>query len=190
MLIVAGGSKYSYFGHPEWAEYAPEIKSLERALDVRHRILRAFEAAELETDHARRAEWLTFVVVGAGPTGVEMAGQIAELARDTLPRDYRAMDTGEGRILLVEGGDRVLAAFPPDLSASAVRQLEGLGVTSMVDGMVVDIDADGVELKAPDGTTRARRRAHRRSGPRASPRRASPGAWRRPRARRPIAPGG
>jgi len=154
MLIVAAGSKYSYFGHPEWAEYAPEIKSLERALDVRHRILRAFEAAELETDHERRAEWLTFVVVGAGPTGVEMAGQISEIARDTLPRDYRAMNTGDGTILLVEAGDRVLAAFPPDLSESAVRQLKGLGVTSVVNEMVVDIDAAGVELKAPDGTTR------------------------------------
>jgi NADH dehydrogenase len=154
MLIVAGGSKYSYFGHPEWAEYAPEIKSLERALDVRYRILRAFEAAELESDHAKRAEWLTFVVVGAGPTGVEMAGQIAELARDTLPPDYRAMNTGDGRILLVEAGDRVLAGFPPDLSESAVRQLEGLGVTAVVDEMVVGIDAAGVELKALDGTTR------------------------------------
>jgi NADH dehydrogenase len=154
MLIVAGGSKYSYFGHPEWAEYAPEIKTLESALEVRHRILRAFEAAELETDQARRAEWLTFVVVGAGPTGVEMAGQISEIARDTLPRDYRAMNTGDGRILLVEAGDRVLAAFPPDLSDSAVRQLEGLGVTSLVDEMVVGIDAAGVELKAPDGSTR------------------------------------
>jgi NADH:ubiquinone reductase (H+-translocating) len=153
-LIAAGGSKYSYFGHPQWAQHAPEIKSLERAIDVRTRILRAFEAAELETDHQRRAEWLTFVVVGAGPTGVEMAGQIAEIARDTLPRDYRSVDTGEGRILLVEAGDRVLSAFPPDLSASAVRQLEGLGVTAMVDGMVVDIDADGVELKRRDGTTR------------------------------------
>jgi NADH dehydrogenase len=154
MLIVAGGSKYSYFGHPEWAEYAPEIKTLESALEVRHRILRAFEAAELETDQARRAEWLTFVVVGAGPTGVEMAGQISEIARDTLPRDYRAMNTGDGRILLVEAGDRVLAAFPPDLSDSAVRQLEGLGVTSLVDEMVVGIDAAGVELKALDGSTR------------------------------------
>ncbi len=154
MLIVAGGSKYSYFGHPEWADYAPEIKSLERALDVRYRILRAFEAAELETDHERRAEWLTFVVVGAGPTGVEMAGQISELARDTLPSDYRAMNTGDGRILLVEAGDRVLAAFPPDLSDSAVRQLDNLGVTSLVNEMVVDIDDAGVQLKAPDGTTR------------------------------------
>jgi NADH dehydrogenase len=154
MLIVAGGSKYSYFGHPDWAGHAPEIKSLERALDVRYRILRAFEAAELESDHERRAQWLTFVVVGAGPTGAEMAGQIAELARDTLPRDYRAMNTGDGQILLVEAGDRVLATFPPDLSESAVRQLDHLGVTSLVNQMVVDIDAAGVELKTPDGTTR------------------------------------
>jgi len=153
-LIVAGGSKYSYFGNPHWAEHAPEIKSLERALEVRYRILRAFEAAELETDPARRAEWLTFVVVGAGPTGAEMAGQIAELARDTLPSNFRAMDPGAGQILLVEAGDRVLAAFPPDLSASAVRQLDNLGVTSVVNEMVVDIEKAGVELQAPDGTTR------------------------------------
>jgi NADH dehydrogenase len=152
-LIAAGGSKYSYFGHPEWAEYAPEIKSLERALEVRTRVLRAFEAAELETDHAKRAEWLTFVVVGAGPTGVEMAGQIAELARDTLPRDYRSVDTGEGHILLVEAGARVLAAFPPDLSESATRQLDNLGVDSMVDWKVVGIDEEGVTLEAPDGAT-------------------------------------
>ena len=89
-LIVAAGSKYSYFGHDEWVEHAPEVKSLESALDVRRRVLQAFEAAELEEDPERRASWLTFAVVGAGPTGVEMAGQIAELARDALPRDFRA----------------------------------------------------------------------------------------------------
>jgi NADH dehydrogenase len=150
-LIVSAGSKYSYFGHAEWAEFAPEVKSLERALDVRRRILRAFEAAELEEDPRKRAEWLTFAVVGAGPTGVEMAGQIAELARDALPRDFRAMDPAAGRILLVEAGPRVLAGFPPDLSDSAERQLDGLGVTSMVDSMVVGIDEDGVELESPDG---------------------------------------
>ena len=125
MLIVAGGSKYSYFGHPEWAEYAPEIKSLERALDVRYRILRAFEAAELETDHERRAEWLTFVVVGAGPTGVEMAGQIAELARDTLPRDYRAIDTGRGPDPARRGGRpraRRLPARPVRERGAPARQ--------------------------------------------------------------------
>ena len=115
-LIVSAGSKYSYFGHPEWAAFAPEVKSLERALDVRRRILSAFEAAEMESDPVKRAKWLTFAVVGAGPTGVEMAGQIAELARDALPRDFRAMDPAAGRILLVEAGPRVLAAFPPDLS--------------------------------------------------------------------------
>ena len=150
-LIVAAGSKYSYFGHPEWAAVAPEVKSLERALDVRRRILAAFEAAEMETDPEKRARWLTFAVVGAGPTGVEMAGQIAELARDALPRDFRAMDPSSGRILLIEAGPRVLAAFPPDLSESAERQLDGLGVTSMVNSMVVGIDEDGVELESPGG---------------------------------------
>jgi NADH dehydrogenase len=152
-LIVAGGSKYSYFGNPEWAALAPEVKSLESALDVRRRILAAFEAAELETDHERRASWLTFAVVGAGPTGVEMAGQIAEIARDTLPKDFRSVDTAEGRILLIEAGPRVLAAFPPDLSESAERQLEHLGVTSMVDAKVVGIDEEGVELETPGGAT-------------------------------------
>jgi NADH:ubiquinone reductase (H+-translocating) len=153
-LLVAAGSKYSYFGHDEWETYAQEIKSLEHAIEVRGQILAAFEAAELETDPAKRAEWLTFAVVGAGPTGVEMAGQIAELARDTLPRDFRAMDPTTGRILLVEAGPRVLAAFPPDLSASAERQLDHLGVTSMLDSMVVGIDDTGIELELPGGERR------------------------------------
>jgi NADH:ubiquinone reductase (H+-translocating) len=153
-LIVAAGSKYSYFGHPEWASLAPEVKSLERALEVRGRILAAFEAAELEDDPEKRAEWLTFAVVGAGPTGVEMAGQIAELARDTLPRDFRAADPSAGRILLIEGGPRVLPAFPPDLSESAERQLDRLGVTTMTNALVVGIDDDGVELEAPGGERR------------------------------------
>jgi NADH dehydrogenase len=153
-LIVAGGSKYSYFGNPEWAALAPEVKSLESALEVRRRILEAFEAAELEPHPERRADWLTFAVVGAGPTGAEMAGQIAEIARDTLPKDFRSIDTSQGRILLVEAGPRILAGFPPDLSQSAERQLAHLGVTSMVDAKVVGIDEDGVELEAPDGTRR------------------------------------
>ena len=117
MLVVAGGSAYSYFGHDEWAPYAPELKSLEGALDLRARLLTAFEAAEVETDAERRRAWLTFVVVGAGPTGVEMAGQIAEIARDTLRRDFRAIDTRAARVLLIEAGDRVLATFPEGLSA-------------------------------------------------------------------------
>src|SRR5918911_1730779 len=98
-LIVAAGSQYSYFGHDEWRPLAPDVKTLENALEVRRRILLAFEAAELEPDAARRAEWLTFVVVGAGPTGVELAGQIAEIARDTLRRDFRSINPREARIL-------------------------------------------------------------------------------------------
>ena len=116
MLAVAGGSRYSYFGHDDWAPHAPELKTLDGALDLRDRILSAFEAAEVEDDPAERQAWLTFVVVGAGPTGVEMAGQIAELARDALPAEYRHVDTRAARVLLVEAGDRVLSAFSPSLS--------------------------------------------------------------------------
>ena len=150
-LVVAGGARYSYFGHDDWAAYAPELKSLEGALDLRDRILRAFEAAEVEQDAAERAAWLTFVVVGAGPTGVEMAGQIAELGKDVLHREYRAMDTRETRVLLVEATGRVLGAFPPSLSASGERQLRSLGVTPLLETTVVGIDATSVEVEAADG---------------------------------------
>jgi NADH dehydrogenase len=153
-LIVAGGSAYSYFGHDDWREAAPEVKSLESALDVRRRILQAFEAAELETDAERRAAWLTFVVVGAGPTGVEIAGQIAELARDTLPRDFRTVDPRQGEVLLVEQADRVLTAFPPKLSTRAQRALERLGVTPLLGHMVVGVDGDGVTVDGADGSRR------------------------------------
>ena len=122
-LIVAGGSSYSYFGHDEWRPYAPELKSLEGALDIRSRILSAFEEAEAASDEPVRRGWLTFVVVGAGPTGVEMAGQIAELARDTLRRDFRAVDTRTARVLLVETADRVLTGFPESLSRNAAAAL-------------------------------------------------------------------
>src|SRR3954464_6034442 len=122
-LIVAGGSRFSYFGHAEWRVAAPEVKSLESALAVRARLLAAFEAAELDDDEARRRAWLTFVVVGAGPPGVEIAGQIAELARDTLRRDFRSIDPRHARVLLVEAADRVLTAFPPSLSRRAARPL-------------------------------------------------------------------
>jgi NADH dehydrogenase len=152
-LILAGGSRYSYFGHDEWQEYAAEVKSLESATMVRGRILSAFEAAELEPDPERRASWLTFVVVGAGPTGVEMSGQIAELARDTLRHDFRSIDPGTGRILLVEGGDRVLASFPASLSARAERSLRRLGVTPMLGRLVVGVDGEGVTVQAPEGGT-------------------------------------
>jgi NADH dehydrogenase len=149
-LIVSGGSHYSYFGHDEWREHAAEVKSLESALTVRGHLLAAFEAAEAEPDPARRAAWLTFVVVGAGPTGVEMAGQIAELARDTLTSDFRSIDPRTGRILLVEAAERVLTSFPPSLSGRAERSLRRLGVTPMLRRTVVGIDGDGVEIRSSD----------------------------------------
>jgi NADH:quinone reductase (non-electrogenic) len=152
-LIVAAGSSYSYFGHDEWRPFALEVKSLASALQVRSRILEAFEGAELDTDPEARAIWLTFVVVGAGPTGVEMAGQIAELARDTLRGDFRAIDPSVGRVLLVEVGDRILPGFPPSLSKRAAWSLEQIGVTPLVRHAVVDIDPDGVAVQCPDGTT-------------------------------------
>jgi NADH dehydrogenase len=152
-LIVAGGSRYSYFGHDEWGEFATEVKSLESALTTRRRILSAFEAAELEPDPERRASWLTFVVVGAGPTGVEMAGQIAELARDTLSRDFKRADPRTGRILLIEAVDRVLTSFPPSLSARAQRSLERLGVTPLLGRTVVAVDEAGVTVEAGSGET-------------------------------------
>jgi NADH:quinone reductase (non-electrogenic) len=153
-LIVAGGSHYSYFGHDEWSAHAAEVKSLDSALTVRSRILAAFEAAELERDPERRAEWLTFAVVGAGPTGVEMAGQIAELARDTLRGDFRSADPGSGRILLIEIADRVLTGFPASLSAKAERSLRRLGVTPVLGATVVDIDETGVTVEQADRSTR------------------------------------
>ena len=152
-LIVAGGSYYSYFGHDEWRPLAPDVKSLEGALEVRRRILTAFEAAEYEPDPGRRAAWLTFVVVGAGPTGVELAGQIAEIARDTLRRDFRSIDTRSARVLLVEMADRVLPAFSPRLSQRAAQALERLGVTPVTEHKVVDISAESVTLEAASGAS-------------------------------------
>jgi NADH:ubiquinone reductase (H+-translocating) len=153
-LIVAGGSHYSYFGHDEWSAYAAEVKSLESALTVRGRLLAAFEAAELERDPERRREWLTFAVVGAGPTGVEMAGQIGELALDTLRREFRTADPSSGRILLIEAADRVLTGFPPSLSAKAERSLRRLGVTPLLDSTVVDVDESGVTIRGAGDATR------------------------------------
>jgi NADH:ubiquinone reductase (H+-translocating) len=150
-LIVAGGSHYSYFGHEKWQMFAAEVKSIESALAVRSRLLAAFEAAEAEPNAVVRGEWLTFVVVGAGPTGVEMAGQIAELARDTLRRDFRTIDPRRARILLVEAADRVLMSFPPSLSAKAERSLQRLGVTVLTGRTVIEIDAAGVTLDRRDG---------------------------------------
>lgn len=151
-LVVAAGSAYSYFGHEEWREIAAEVKSLESALAVRSRVLEAFERAELSEDEAIDLAELTFVVVGAGPTGVEMAGQIAELARDTLRQDFRSVDPTHARILLVEAADRVLGSFPPSLSARATEALERLGVTVMLNQMVTGIDRLEVTLRAGDGS--------------------------------------
>jgi NADH dehydrogenase len=151
-LVVAGGSSYAYFGHDEWRPSVLEVKSLESALRTRARILEAFEAAELETDREAQASWLTFVVVGAGPTGVEMAGQIGELARDTLPSEFRRSDPRSGRVLLVEMADRVLTTFPESLSRSAKASLEQLGVTPLLKTAVVGIEPGSVEIQAADGT--------------------------------------
>jgi NADH dehydrogenase len=153
-LIVAAGSHYTYFGHDDWRPFAPDIKSLESTVEVRRRILTAFEAAEAEPDPERRAAWLTFVVVGGGPTGVELAGQIAEIAGDTLRREFRAIDPREARILLVEMAERILPPFPPRLSASAARALEQLGVTPLAGHEVLDIDEGSVTLREPSGSTR------------------------------------
>ena len=145
-LLIALGATHAYFGHPEWAEHAPGLKTLDDALLMRRRILSAFEAAEREDDPARRAAWLNFVVIGAGPTGVELAGTLAEIARHTLPREFRRADPHSAGIHLVEAGPKVLAAMPDDLSASARRQLEQLGVSVHTGHAVTAIDADGVQI--------------------------------------------
>jgi NADH:ubiquinone reductase (H+-translocating) len=150
-LIVAGGSQYSYFGHDEWSDFAHEIKSLESTLAVRSQILSAFEAADAEADPEKREAWLTFVVVGGGPTGVEMAGQIGELARDTLRRDFSAIDTRTCRILLIEAADRLLTAFPSSLSEKAARSLRRLGVTPMLNSTAVAVDRSGVTMEDSSG---------------------------------------
>jgi NADH dehydrogenase len=151
-LVVAAGSAYSYFGHEQWREVAAEVKSLESALAVRSRLLAAFERAELSEDPVIDSAELTFVVVGAGPTGVEMAGQIAELARDTLRQDFRSIDPAHARILLVEAADRVLGSFPASLSTRAARALARLGVTVMLDRTVIGVTPTEVTLRATDGS--------------------------------------
>jgi NADH dehydrogenase len=147
-LIVATGATHSYFGHDGWAPHAPGLKTLEDALEIRRRVLLAFERAEREPDAAGRAPWLTFVVIGGGPTGVELAGTFAEIARHTLHGEFRNFDPRKARIVLVEAGDRILAAYPPDLSDKARLQLERLGVTVWLGRPVTGIDARGVQLGA------------------------------------------
>ncbi len=150
-LIVATGAHHTYFDHPEWASIAPGLKSIEDATEIRRRILIAFEAAEREADPDRRRAWMSFVLVGGGPTGVELAGALGEIAHDTLKRDFRSIRPGEARIILVEAIDRILPPYPPGRSASAKRQLEHLGVEVRTDTRVVDLDEDGVRVIGPDG---------------------------------------
>jgi NADH dehydrogenase len=145
-LILAAGTTHSYFGHDEWAPYAPGLKTLEDAIEIRRRVLLAFEHAERERDPVKRAAWLTFVVVGGGATGVELAGTFAEIARHTLRGEFRRIDPHTARVMLVEGASRVLPPYPPELSAKAQLALERLGVTVWPGRLVTGIDADGVTL--------------------------------------------
>jgi len=145
-LILATGATHSYFGNDAWAKHAPGLKTLDDALEIRRRILLAFERAEREADPARREKWLTFVVIGAGATGVELAGTLAEIARRTLRGEFRRFDPRDARIVLVEGADRVLPAYPPDLSEKARIQLERLGVTVWLGRRVTGVDEGGVQL--------------------------------------------
>ena len=150
-LVVATGAQHQYFGHDEWEPFAPGLKTLEDATNIRCRILSAFEAAELEDDPELRQEWMTFVIVGGGPTGVELAGAIGELAQHILKRDFRRISTPQARIVLVDGGDRILATFPPSLSVSAEQSLAKLGVTVHTGTVVTDVRADHVATRC--GTT-------------------------------------
>jgi NADH dehydrogenase len=145
-LILATGSRHSYFGHDEWEKLAPGLKSLEDAVEIRRRLLLAFEYAEKITDEAAKAAAMTFVVIGGGPTGVEMAGAIAEIARYTLAKDFRHIDPASARVILVEGDSRVLSNFPEDLSQSAMKQLEKLGVEVRTGVHAKNLTDAGVEV--------------------------------------------
>jgi NADH:ubiquinone reductase (H+-translocating) len=147
-LILAAGAEPSYFGHDEWAAHAPGLKTLEDGTEIRRRIYLAFEAAEREPDPARRAEWLTFAVVGAGPTGVELAGAIVEIARHTLRQEFRAMDPAAARVVLLDAAERVLPVYPPDLSDKCARSLARLGVEVRTGTRIEHIDAEGVRVRA------------------------------------------
>lgn len=152
-LIVAAGVRQSYFGHDEFAQFAPGMKTLDDALDIRRRLYRAFEMAESATDAVERQEWLTFALVGAGPTGVELAGQIREIAGHTLDREFRAADSAQARVLLFEGADAVLAAFGPTLASRTARTLQDLGVEVHLGSMVTGVDERGLTVRDSDGRT-------------------------------------
>src|SRR2546425_9018089 len=145
-LIVAAGSQTSYFGHNQWQEWAPGMKSVEEATAIRHKILYALEFAERLSDPVQRRSWLTFVVVGAGPTGVELSGAIAEIARQTLKHDFRSIHPEEAQIILLDGAPRVLMPFPDDLAEKASRSLAKLGVEVRCGAMVKNVDKDGLTI--------------------------------------------
>jgi NADH dehydrogenase len=151
-LIVAAGSQTSYFGHNEWQEWAPGMKSVEEATAIRHKILYAFEVAERLSDPVQRRAWLTFVIVGAGPTGVELSGAIAEIARQTLKNDFRSIKPEEARIILLDGAPRVLMPFPEDLAEKASRSLARLGVEVRCGAMVKNVDKDGLTIDSSGRT--------------------------------------
>ncbi len=153
-LIVGTGSAQSYFGHDEFEVHAPGLKTIDNALEIRGRILGAFEMAEVEPDAERRAAWLTFALIGAGPTGVEMAGQIAELSRQSLRGDFRRIDPAQARIVLLDGAPRILPSFDERLSARAAGRLRHMGVQIETGAMVVGVDADGIEIESGDGKRR------------------------------------
>ena len=152
-LIIATGAKHSYFGKDHWENSAPGLKTVEDAIEMRRRIFTAFEAAEKETDPEKRRAWLTFVIVGGGPTGVELAGAIAELAYHTMKNDFRNFDTSEAQVLLLEGLDRILPPFAPELSAEAETSLKGLGVTVQTKTLVTNIEDDIITLKKGNANT-------------------------------------
>ncbi len=145
-LVIATGATHSYFGHPEWEPDAPGLKTIEDALEIRRRVLLAFEAAERETDAAKQAAWLTFVIVGAGPTGAELAGALSEIARQTMLRDFRRINPSSARVILVEGHDHVLPTYSTKLSESARRQLGDLGVEVLTGAIVTSVDAHKVKI--------------------------------------------
>jgi NADH:ubiquinone reductase (H+-translocating) len=153
-LVVAAGAGQSYFGNDQFSEFAPGMKSIDDALELRGRIFGSFELAELCADPKEAEEWLTFVVVGAGPTGVEMAGQIAELAHRTLPRDFRRIDTARARVILLDAAPAVLGAFGEKLSAAATEQLQKIGVEVQLNVKVVGVDNTGLDVIDPDGSQR------------------------------------
>jgi len=150
-VIVATGARFSYFGHEGWASVAPGLKSVDDATEIRRRILIAFEAAERERDPARRREWMTFVLVGGGPTGVELSGALGEIANDTLRNDFRSIRSPDAQIVLVEALDRILPSYPADRSASAQRQLERLGVQVRTGARVVHVDDRCVRVQTTEG---------------------------------------